>query len=122
MTPGMPVSCLKGCVELAEIRQLASSFGQETSLGAIDGQVSITLNGVVVLQPRNDVGQELNLSLPITIRSKVVHPNRLAFRQGGSVADGVLEVLLTARTWSPEPVNTHEANVAAGRLAQVQES
>lgn len=117
-----PISCSEGRVEFAKIRQPVSRLGQEASRRAIDGQVSIAFDRVVVFQPRNDGSQELNLSLAITIRSEVVDPNWLAVGYAGCIVDGVFEILLTTRTWSPEPMNGHKANVAAGRLAQFEES
>ena len=119
--PKYPISCSKGSVELAEIRQLVSSLGQEASLCAVDGEVSIALDRIVVLQPGNDSLQELNLPLTTTIRSEVVDPDWNTVGEAGSIAYGVLEILLTVRTGSPEPVNAHEANAAAGRLAQAEE-
>ena len=113
--------CSEGCIKLAKIRQLVSGLRQETSRGAIHGQVSVTRNQVIVFQPWDDGGQELNLSRSITVRFEIVDPDWLALGLRGDVGDGVLEILLAIRTGSPEPVNTQEANGTAGRLAQVEE-
>ncbi len=115
------ISCSEGRVEFAEFRQLVSLLRQEASLCAIEAEVTITRDQVVVFQPWNDVGQELDLSISITVCSKVVDPDWLALGHGGSIGDDVLEFLLTIGTRSPEPVNTHETNGAASRLAQVEE-
>ena len=114
-------ACSEGGIELAKIRQLISGLGQEPPLRAVDGEVAITCDGVVVFQPRDHVGQELNLPRPITIRSEVVDPDWLALGQGGRIVDGVLEILLTIGTRSPEPVNANKANGATGLFAQVEE-
>ena len=122
MKPVYPISCSESCVELAEIRQLISSLWQEASLCAIDGEIPIARDRVVVFQPWNDSGQELDLPSAITICFEVVNPNwPLAIGLSCYVVDGVLEVLLTVRTGSPEPMNTQEANGATSRLAQVEE-
>ena len=120
-TPYIPALVSEGSVELAEIRQLVSSLWQEASLCAIEGNIPIARDQVVVFQPRNDSGQELDLPFSITIRSKVVNPDWLALGLGCYVIDGVLEVLLTIRTGSPEPMHTQETDSAAGRLALFEE-
>lgn len=111
----------EGCVKFAKIRQLVSSLGQEASLCAIHGKVSITRDQVIVFQPRDDGGQKFNLTRRITVRFEIVDPDWLALGLRGDVVDGVLEVLLATRSGSPEPVNTQEANRTAGRVAQVEE-
>ena len=111
----------KGCVKFAKIRQLVSSLGQEASLCAVHGEISITRDQVIVFQPWDDGGQELNLTRRITVRFEVVDPDGLALGLRGDVGDGVFEILLAVRSGSPEPVNAQEANGAAGRVAQVEE-
>ena len=120
--PVYPSSCSEGSVELAEIRQLVSSLWQEASLRAIEGEVSIARDQVVVFQPWNDSGQELDLPFSITIGFEIVNPDWLALGLRCYVIDGVLEVLLTTRTGSPEPMYTQEANGAAGRFALFEEA
>ena len=115
------ISCSEGCVKFAEIRQLVSRLGQEASLCAIHGKVSIARDQIIVFQPWNDGGQELNLTLSITVRFEIVDPDGLALGLRGDVVDCVFEILLAARTGSPEPVNTQEANSTAGRVAQIEE-
>lgn len=119
--PVYPSSCSEGRVELAKIRQLISSLWQEASLCAIEAEIPISCDQVVVFQPWDHVGQELDLPGNITICSEVVNPNWLALGLACCVVDGVLEVLLTIGAGSPEPVNAHEADGATGRLAQVEE-
>ena len=116
-TSRCPISCSEGRVELAKIRQLISGFRQEASRCAIVAEVSITRDQVVVFQPWNDISQELDLSGVIPCRFEVVDPDWLALGHRGSVVDDVLEILLAINTRSPKPVNTHEANGAAGLLA-----
>ena len=111
----------EGCVKLAKIRQLVSNLGQEASLCTIHGEVSVTRDRVIVFQPWDDGGQELNLTLSITGRFEIVDPDGLALGLRGDVVDGVFEILLAIDTGSPEPVNAQEANGAAGRVAQVEE-
>ena len=111
----------EGCVKFAKIRQLVSRLGQEASLRAIHGKVSIARDQVIVFQPRDDGGQELNLTLSITVRFEIVDPDGLALGLRGDVGDGVLEILLAINTGSPEPVHAQEANGTAGRVAQVEE-
>ena len=111
----------EGCVKLAKIRQLVSSLGQEASLCAVHGKVSITRDQVIVFQPWDDGGQELNLTLSITVRFEIVDPDGLALGLRGDVVDGVFEILLAINTGRPEPVNAQEANGTAGRVAQVKE-
>ena len=120
-TPEYPISCSEGCVEFAKIRQPISRLRQEASLCTIEAEVSITRDQVVVFQPWNHIGQELDLSRSITCCPEIVDPDWLAFGRGGRFVDGVLEILLTTRIRSPEPVNTHEAYGAAGGFAQVEE-
>lgn len=108
-------------VERPKRRDRPIGIEESSSNGTIRRNISISLNSLILLQPRHDIAQKRLLCFVRTSGLEIINPDRLAIGDLGGIIDAVLETLLVARGGDVEPVESDEADVAAKAVAGIEE-